>query len=88
LYCSYHDPSWDDSLQLIIEGSEATLTMNTSLDRKQVVITSKDGTSTKLEGNRPVSTYQKFFDAVKSGDSIPPSFEDGYRVQKLLEEMR
>jgi predicted dehydrogenase len=88
LHCSYQDSNWDDSLQLIIEGSEATLTMNTSLDRKQVVITSKDGAITKLEGNRPVSTYQKFFDAVKSGIAVPPSFEDGYRVQKLLEEMR
>ncbi len=76
-------------MQLAIEGSEATLTMNTSLDRKQVVIMTKEGLSSKLEGVRPVSTYQQFFDAVKrGGDSIPPSFEDGYRVQKLLEEMR
>nr|WP_321305864.1 Gfo/Idh/MocA family oxidoreductase [uncultured Sphaerochaeta sp.] len=88
LHCSYQDPTWDDSLQLTIEGSEATLTMNTSLDRKQVVISSKDGTLTRLEGVRPVSTYQRFYDAVGSGTSLPPSFEDGYRVQKLLEEMR
>nr|WP_319473597.1 Gfo/Idh/MocA family oxidoreductase [uncultured Sphaerochaeta sp.] len=88
LHCSYQDPNWDDSLQLTIEGSEATLTMNTSLDRKQIVISKKDGTLTKLEGDRPVSTYQRFYDAVGSETSLSPAFEDGYRVQKLLEEMR
>jgi len=88
LHCSYQDPEWDDSLQLTIQGSEATLTMNTSLDRKQVTLTTKDGISTKVEGIPSVSTYQRFFNAVRSMTTVSPAFEDGYRVQQLMEVMR
>ncbi|MEA4864941.1 MAG: Gfo/Idh/MocA family oxidoreductase [Sphaerochaeta sp.] len=87
LGCSYADKQSDDSLQLKVVGTQATLEMNTSLDRKQILVAPGGGESYHVSAPAPPSTYQTFVRWVDLDQAGRPNLEDGLSVQGLLEEM-
>lgn len=87
LTCSYADLQWDDSLQLRLVGSLATLEMNTSISRKHVLVTPDEGETYQFSATAPESPYQVFVRWITAGQAGRPNLEDGMRVQSLLQEM-
>lgn len=87
LTCSYCDDTWDDSLQLRVIGSLGVAQMNTTVDRKQVLVTPIEGESYQVSASADASPYQTFVQWVTSGVRGKPDIEDGLQVQRLLGEM-
>jgi len=87
LTCSYRHPEWSDCLQLTIHTRKGILSLNTTEDRKMVRFVAKTGETTLIAGSPVRSTYERFMDWVETGETGKPDFQDGYRVQALLEEM-
>ena len=85
--CSYCDETWDDSLQLTVVGSLASAALNTSLDRKHILLTTAGQNRFPVRSPPLASAYQNFVRWVDDGVPGKPDLEDGLRVQALLEEM-
>lgn len=85
--CSYCDETWDDSLQLTVVGSLASAALNTSLDRKHILLTTAGQDRFPVSSPPLASAYQNFVRWVDDGVPGKPDLEDGLRVQALLEEM-
>ena len=88
LSCTQISPAWEDCFQINIVGTLETATLNSSLDRKQIHLTSCDGEESWILGPVVASTYERFTNWVDNGTPSHPTLEEGLLVQKILEEMQ
>lgn len=93
----------DQKHELVVEGTQGRLTLSSKqgVTRNFKVTLTVDGQTSELPVSEPIGhpdedervpsiqkITQRFIDACRSQTNMSPSFQDGFRVQELIEEIR
>jgi predicted dehydrogenase len=83
LHCSQIASGFEDALSLVVHGSLATVSFDSTLSRHTVSVVYTDGREETLTGPAVLSTYELFTRWVDTGLSAHPDLSDGICTQNV-----